>query len=117
MTQTYTTEEEEKRKEWFLENWPFETKQTPNELWSSRYRCFHCEAEGEVKNYRTQEDIGSTFIMCEYEHCSGSALDMKVIDPVEVESTKLWKEKGMPEGESDEEWDKNYEEAKARLQI
>ena len=53
--------------------------------------------------------------MCEYEHCSGSALDMKVIDPVEVESTKLWKEKGMPEWESDEEWDKNYEEAKARL--
>ena len=76
-------ENEESRKKWFIENYPFAVDF--EKLWEGTYECLHCGRKGLYKNYRTEEGERMTYIMCEHEGCDGSAIDMIAIDPNEPE--------------------------------
>ena len=98
---------EQKRKKFLKESWPFQVRDFDH-FWELKYNCFHCSRNGLIKNYRTiDRDI--TYIMCEYEDCDGSAIDMRVLDPIEDAVQKYWKRKGMPDHWQDKEWDEAYE--------
>lgn len=76
-------EKENDRKKIFIDNWPFYADF--DKLWEGTYECIHCGRRGLYKNYRTEKGENITYILCEYEGCDGSAIDMIPIDPDEPE--------------------------------
>ena len=100
---------EKKKKEFLRKHWPFVTSDF-DYFFELKYNCIHCGRDGLIKNYRTIENDG-TWIMCEYEDCDGTAIDMMIVDEIEEELHKIWQKEGRKEW-NDDEWDRRYAELK-----